>query len=100
MAVFATSRPFGHGVRQMKYEKMLDECPEKIREMPKDELEGFLYMVEKFYIERCGELFEPCMKSLGATRELQMSDTGLWHEKYEQARAMAREMALEEALAS
>lgn len=100
MAVFATDKPFGNGVRQMKYEKMLSECPERVREMPREDLEEYLGIIERTYVKRCGELYESCMRSLGVTSDLATRDYGLWYERYEQATAQAREIALNEAMAA
>lgn len=97
MAIFVTDKPF-RGVRQMKYRKMMDECPEVIEKMSKSEVEDYLARMEQFYAERKMNLVEPCMKKLGATEELKQSDWNEYYNRVEQARLMAQEIALNEML--
>lgn len=95
MAVFITSRPF-RGVQQMKYERMLETCPETVRTMEKDDLEGYLRDLESRYRDRTMQLLPSCMQREGATEELKASDWMAYYRATESAQRAAREIALAE----
>lgn len=97
MATFLSSRPFT-GVRQMKYEKMLEETPEVVREMSKGDLEDYLNALEKRYRARTMELLPSCLEKAGASEELKRSDWMANYRAIEEGQRMAREMALAEML--
>lgn len=55
MAKFLTDRPFS-GVRQIKYEQLLETDPEWVAQVSKEELREYLYALERRYQERCYQL--------------------------------------------
>lgn len=57
MAKFVTSRPFS-GVRQIKFEQLLETNPDWVAQVSERELEDYLYALEKRYQDRCHQLVE------------------------------------------
>ena len=97
MATYLTGRPFT-GIRQMKYERMLAETPETVRDMSKQDLEEYLGLLEERYRDRTMELLPSCLERMGATEELKASDWAAYHMACEQGQRMAREVALADVL--
>lgn len=97
MATLLSDRPFS-GVRQMKYEQMLERSPATVEAMSTRELEDLLDAMESFYLRRTMELLEGCMQACGATEVLKASDWAAYDRAVAQAQQMAREMALQETL--
>ena len=97
MATFLSARPFS-GVRQMKYERMLAEQPETVREMTKRDLEDHLAKLEGRYRDRVMELLPSCLEAAGASEELKRNDWAANYRAIECGQRMAREMALREML--
>ena len=57
MATFATKRPFS-GVRQMKYEQLLETNPAWVKKADPEELEEYLKQVEQRWAARTSEILE------------------------------------------
>ena len=87
------------GVKGMRYQFMLDNMPEWIVELDEaGELEPYLNQVERRFIQRLSALTEPCMKSCGATQELQERDMAAFLAAANQADRMAQEIATHEVI--
>lgn len=99
MAEYLSDRPFS-GVRQMKYEQMLSERPDAVKEMSNEDLEQYLLDLEDTYRSRTMELLEPCMDDEGATEELKATDWAAYNQAVERAQRRARELALAEMMES
>ena len=61
MATFATKRPFS-GVRQMKYEQLLETNPAWVKKADPEELEEDLKQVEQRWAARTSEILEQLME--------------------------------------
>ena len=97
MATFLTSRPFG-GIRQAKYEQLLEKNPDWIRGATRQEVEDYLKKVERRFVDRMGELIPGMEKQLGCGQELMREDWAENFSRLQQAQEMAREVAWREAM--
>ena len=87
------------GVKGMRYQFMLDNMPERIVELDEaGELEPYLDQVRRRFVRRLSELTEPCMRSCGATQELQKRDMAAFLAAANQADRMAQEIATHEVI--
>ena len=96
MAVFLTSRPFS-GVRQIKYEQLLETNPDWVAEVPKDELEDYLRTLEQRYQSRCYQLVEDGLEKALAENP-QIQGTAEHFALGKQLAEQAREIAMRELL--
>lgn len=96
MAVFVTDRPF-RGVEQIKYEQMLADNPQFIRDADKDELEAYLRRLSDRYQQRCAEIVEDADKRWRAAHP-GVAGSGEHYAALEAARADAEHIALKEML--
>lgn len=96
MAKFVTSRPFS-GVRQIKFEQLLETNPEWVAQVSERELEDYLYALEKRYQDRCHQLVEENWeKVLAADPTVRGTATAIT--VGETISARAREIAMSELL--
>lgn len=96
MAVFVTDRPF-RGVEQIKYEQLLADNPQFIRDADKDELEAYLRRLSDRYQQRCAEFVEDADKRWRAAHP-GVAGSGEHYAALEAARADAEHIALNEML--
>lgn len=96
MAVFVTDRPF-RGVEQIKYEQLLADNPQFIRDADKDELEAYLRRLSDRYQQRCAEIVEDADKRWRAAHP-GVAGSGEHYAALEAARADAEHIALKEML--
>lgn len=96
MAVFVTDRPF-RGVEQIKYEQLLEDNPQFIRDADKDELEAYLRRLSDRYQQRCAEIIEDADKRWRAAHP-GVAGSGEHYAALEAARADAEHIALKEML--
>ena len=96
MAVFVTDRPF-RGVEQIKYEQLLADNPQFIRDADKDELEAYLRSLSDRYQQRCAEIVEDADKRWRAAHP-GVAGSGEHYAALEAARADAEHIALKEML--
>lgn len=96
MAVFVTDRPF-RGVEQIKYEQLLADNPQFIRDADKDELEAYLRRLSDRYQQRCAEIVEDADKRWRSAHP-GVAGSGEHYAALEAARADAEHFALKEML--
>lgn len=96
MATFLTDRPFS-GLKQMKYEQLLQTDPDWVREVSREELEDHLTKLVKRYQQRCYQLVDEGMAKALADNP-QISGTAEHFRVGEQVAAQAREIAMRELL--
>lgn len=96
MAVFVTDRPF-RGVEQIKYEQLLADNPQFIKDADKDELEAYLRRLSDRYQQRCAEIVEDTDKRWRAAHP-GVAGSGEHYAALEAARADAEHIALKEML--
>lgn len=96
MAVFVTDRPF-RGVEQIKYEQLLADNPQFIRDADKDELEAYLRRLSDRYQQCCAEIVEDADKRWRAAHP-GVAGSGEHYAALEAARADAEHIALKEML--
>lgn len=96
MAVFVTDRPF-RGVEQIKYEQLLADNPQFIKDADKDELEAYLRRLSDRYQQRCAEIVEDADKRWRAAHP-GVAGSGEHYAALEAARADAEHIALKEML--
>lgn len=96
MAVFVTDRPF-RGVEQIKYEQLLADNPQFIRDADKDELEAYLRRLSDRYQQRCAKIVEDADKRWRAAHP-GVAGSGEHYAALEAARADAEHIALKEML--
>ena len=96
MAVFVTDRPF-RGVEQIKYEQLLADNPQFIRDADKDELEAYLRRLSDRYQQRCAEIVADADKRWRAAHP-GVAGSGEHYAALEAARADAEHIALKEML--
>ena len=95
MASYLTDKPF-HGIKQAKYEMLLESNPEWVGQATKEELEGYLDEVQERWMKRGLELMPSTMASLGCTEELKATDWMEYVNRLGQAERTAQEIAWEE----
>lgn len=96
MARFASTRPFS-GVRQIKYEQLMETNREFVRSMEKTEFEEYLKTLERRYQDRCFELVEAFVKQ-AYEKNPGIRGTGAGYAAIEEATRRAEEIALQELL--
>jgi hypothetical protein len=85
------------GIMQMRYDFLMDNCPEDVKEMDRDgTMAAYLEKVAERYNERVDQLYPACMKSWGATQELAQKDNAEYLRLCNGARMMAEEIARHE----
>ena len=96
MAVFVTDRPL-RAVEQIKYEQLLTDNPQFIRNADRDELEAYLRKLSDRYQQCCAEIVEDADKRWRAAHP-GVAGSGEHHAALEAARADAEHIALKEML--
>lgn len=96
MAVCVTDRPFS-GVRQIKYEQLLETNPEWVAEVSNKELEEYLYDLERRYQTRCCQLVEEGWEKMVSENPTVTGSAEAWS-LGERLAERAREIALQEML--
>lgn len=97
MAAFLTSRPFS-GIKQAKYELLLETNPDWIKQATRQEVEEYLDRVQKRMEARGMELMDQSMVEMGCTEELKARDWMEYVNRLEQAQRKAQEIAWNEAM--
>lgn len=88
------------GIKRAKYERMLEENREQLRNMTLREVEDYLNLVRDRYPKRAYELTMHLMKEWGFERMREDTDTAAYLRAYDQASRMAQEIAWQEAMES
>jgi glucan phosphorylase len=88
------------GIKRAKYERMLEENREQLRNMTLREVEDYLNLVRDRYPKRAYELTMHLMKEWGFERMKEDTDTAAYLRAYDQASRMAQEIAWQEAMES
>lgn len=97
MATFLTSRPFS-GIKQAKYELLLETNPAWVKQATKQEVEDYLDRVQKRWEARGLDLMDRIMVEMGCTEELKARDWMEYVNRLGQARQKAQEIAWDEAM--
>lgn len=92
---YTSPRRFG-GIKRAKYIRMLEECPDQLRQMTLREVDEYLDGLVEMYNDRRMRLKESIATSTGATRELMDSDWTRWWALDQQACQTADEIAFQE----
>lgn len=96
MATFLSSHPFS-GVKQIKYEQLMNTNPQFVKDMEKTEFEEYLKTLERRYRSRCFELVETFVKQ-AYEKNPGIEGTGAGYEAIAEATRRAEEIALQELL--
>lgn len=101
MATYLTDRPFS-GIKQAKYEALLETDPEWVKKVSREELEETLELAEDTFLDKTWTYLDARMKALGCGdgSPLQRTDPGRLIALREQAMREARELARQDVLAS
>ena len=94
MATFATTHPFS-GVKQIKYEQLMNTNPQFVKDMEKKEFEEYLKTLERRCQDRCFELVETFVKK-AYEKNPGIEGTGAGYAAIAEATRRAEEIALQE----
>lgn len=96
MTTFLSSHPFS-GVKQIKYEQLMETNPQFVKDMGKTEFEEYLKTLERRCQDRCFELVEMFVEE-AYEKNPGIRGTGAGYEAIAEATRRAEEIALQELL--
>ena len=92
---YTSPRRFG-GIKRAKYVRMLEECPDRLRQMTLREVDQYLDGLVDAYNRRRMDLKKSIAANAGATRELMQSDWTRWWKLDQQASEAADDISFQE----